>query len=194
MQRQAIASARASDGEAVLQRAMAALDRGDIATAAAEAQLATDLDQSSALAWELLSLALHRGGALEQAISAGRRAIDLEPSAASYHANLGVVLRLAGRTAEAEASYRAAIAIRPALRARAQQSRQHRARSGPQRRGRGELPRKRSKPIQLTRTLGTASASRFSVKRNLAKRSSRLSAPQRCVPSVPTSCPISPPC
>ncbi|WP_296205255.1 tetratricopeptide repeat protein, partial [uncultured Hyphomicrobium sp.] len=113
MQRQPIAVAHASDGEAVLQRAMAALDRGDIATAAAEAQLATDLNPSSALAWEILSLALHRGGALEQAISAGRRAIELEPSAASYHANLGVVLRAAGRAAEAEACYSAAIARDP---------------------------------------------------------------------------------
>jgi predicted O-linked N-acetylglucosamine transferase (SPINDLY family) len=110
MQRQPVARPQASDSEALLQRAIAALDRGDIATAAAEAQLAVDIDQNSALGWEILSLALHRGGAVAQAVAAGRKAVELSPGSASFHANLGVVLRSAGRTEEAEASYRAAIA------------------------------------------------------------------------------------
>jgi predicted O-linked N-acetylglucosamine transferase (SPINDLY family) len=103
------------DGEAVLQRAMAALDRGDLATATAEAQLAIDMSPGDGLAWEILSLALYRGGALEPALTAGHRAVGLKPEAADFHANLGVVLRAAGHLEEAEAAYRAAIAVDPAF-------------------------------------------------------------------------------
>ena len=113
MQRQPIAKRETGSGEALLQRAMAALDRGDIATATAEAQLAVDVAPGEALGWEVLSLALHRSGALESAIAAGRRAVALKPGAADFQANLGVVLRAAGRAAEAEAAYHAALAADP---------------------------------------------------------------------------------
>ena len=122
MHRQPTANSEAKDGQALSQRvhalqqsAMQALDRGDLATAASEAQLAIEAAPEDALAWEILSLALHRGGALDRAIAAGRRAVALKPDAADYHANLGVVLRAAGRTGEAEASYQAALAVNPSF-------------------------------------------------------------------------------
>jgi len=119
MQRQQVANGHAVDGKliertgALQQRAMQAFDKGDFAAAAANAHLAIEAAPEDALAWEILSLALHRTGALEEAIGAGRRAIALRPAAADFHANLGVVLRAAGHTAEAEAAYRAAISANP---------------------------------------------------------------------------------
>ncbi|WBT38303.1 O-linked N-acetylglucosamine transferase, SPINDLY family protein [Hyphomicrobium sp. DMF-1] len=113
MQRQPVTNRETSDGQALLQRAMEALDRGDVRSAAVDAQRAAEITPDEALAWEILSLALHRGGAIEQAIVAGRRAVALKPDAADFQANLGVVLRAAGRTEEAAAAYRAALAADP---------------------------------------------------------------------------------
>jgi predicted O-linked N-acetylglucosamine transferase (SPINDLY family) len=113
-QRHAIANrAQAPDAPSLVQRAMQALDRGDATSAAALARDAATAAPDDALAWEVLSVALHRCGSLDEAIETGRRAIALNPKAPDFHANLGVVLRSAGRLADAEAAYRAALDADP---------------------------------------------------------------------------------
>jgi len=67
----------------------------------------------SSLAWELLSVVLHRGGKTEESIKALQSAASLSPERAEIRFNLGNLFRLSGRLREAEAAYRAALALRP---------------------------------------------------------------------------------
>ena len=99
---------------APLDKAAAALGAGDLARAAMLAARETHAQPDNALAWEILSLATYRRGAMEAAVEAGREAARLAPSA-HRHANLGVILRAAGRLAEAEAAYIQALAADPAF-------------------------------------------------------------------------------
>jgi predicted O-linked N-acetylglucosamine transferase (SPINDLY family) len=113
MKRAPITAATTESGPTLVQRAIEALDRGDVMSAASLARSATEVSAKDALGWEVLSIALQRSGDLEASIEAGRKAIELNPKAADFHANLGVVLRAAGRPRDAEVSYRAAIACNP---------------------------------------------------------------------------------
>jgi predicted O-linked N-acetylglucosamine transferase (SPINDLY family) len=99
----------------LLERALAALQSGDLSLAAALATEKTKREPEDALAWEVLSIARYRRGVFDAAIDAARRAVRLTPQAPARHANLGVILRAAGQDEAALAAYEAAIAADPAF-------------------------------------------------------------------------------
>jgi predicted O-linked N-acetylglucosamine transferase (SPINDLY family) len=101
------------NSQVLVQRAMQALDSGDLANAVVHARDAVTSTPQNAVPWAILCVVLHRSRNFEQAIEAGRKAVELNPASAEYHNVLGVVLRAAGRHREAEASYHAAIKANP---------------------------------------------------------------------------------
>jgi tetratricopeptide (TPR) repeat protein len=75
---------------------------------------ALKLQPNSALAHDLLGIALFKKGRLDDAIASLRKAVKLEPKFALAHNRLGDVLRLRGKLDEAGAHLREAITLAPA--------------------------------------------------------------------------------
>ena len=98
-----------------LDKAAAALAAGDLARAAMLAARETHADPDNALAWEILSLATYRRGAMGAAVEAARKAARISPASAHRFANLGVILRAAGNLPGAEDAYIQALAVDPAF-------------------------------------------------------------------------------
>jgi tetratricopeptide (TPR) repeat protein len=76
--------------------------KGDLDDAVARYRDALALDDSLALAWNGLSLALGRQGQLDEAIVAAHRLIELEPDDPLSHTNLSRLLQQQGLIPEAE--------------------------------------------------------------------------------------------
>lgn len=75
---------------------------GELDAAVALYREALGLDDSLALAWNGLSIALGRLGQLDEAIEAGHRLIALEPDDPLSHTNLSRLLQQKGLIPEAE--------------------------------------------------------------------------------------------
>lgn len=76
--------------------------KGELDEAVARYREALGLDDSLALAWNGLSMALGRQGQLDEAIEAAHRLIDLEPDDPLSHTNLSRLLQQKGLIPEAE--------------------------------------------------------------------------------------------
>lgn len=63
---------------------------------------AVALDPDLAIAWNGLSMALHRSGDLDGAIEAGRRLVALEPDEPLGHTSLSIFYQAKGMVPEAE--------------------------------------------------------------------------------------------
>ena len=73
----------------------------DYADADRESRLATELDPTSAAAWNGRAIFLSMMNRDEEALVAGRRAVQLDPVAAWIHSDVGALLLTAGKTQEA---------------------------------------------------------------------------------------------
>jgi serine/threonine-protein kinase len=78
-----------------------------------ETRLATELDPTSAEAWEFYGLALSAMGRDEEAIVAGRRSVELDPVAPFILSDFGLILILARRYEEALQMWTTAIELDP---------------------------------------------------------------------------------
>ena len=96
--------------EALVQRAIAALQGGNVDTALSCALAAAQATPDDAFAHEVLSLAYYRRGEVVPGVAAAEKAVMLEATAGRF-ANLGVLLRAVGRDRDAEDAYQHAIEI-----------------------------------------------------------------------------------
>ena len=85
----------------------------DYAAGEREVRLATELDPTSAAAWDAYGLALSLMGRGEEAVGAYRRAIELDPVAPSILSNFSWILVLARKYQEALRTVNAAIELDP---------------------------------------------------------------------------------
>ncbi len=100
----------ALSGDGPIGRALAALDRGDLARAAMLAARETATAPDDAMAWEILSLAAYWRGALTAALAAAGEAAALTPDSARRQSALGTVLLACGQADAAESAFAAAVA------------------------------------------------------------------------------------
>ena len=87
----------------------------DYAAAERETRLATELDATSAVAWQYYGLALSVMGRDEDAVVAGRRAIELDPVVPLILSDVSAILNVAGKYHEALETANAAIELDPDL-------------------------------------------------------------------------------
>ena len=87
----------------------------DYADADRESRLATELDPTSAAAWDGRAIFLSMMNRDEEALVAGRRAVELDPVAAWIHSDVGAILLAAGEYREALETAGVAMELDPAL-------------------------------------------------------------------------------
>ncbi len=87
----------------------------DYAAAESESRLATELDSTSAPAWNGLAVFLSMLGRQDEALVYGRRAMELDPVTAWIHSDQGALLLAAGRYQEALETARIAMELDPAM-------------------------------------------------------------------------------
>jgi hypothetical protein len=98
---------------AALRAALAALERGDAAAAAAELDRADKIAPAHPDLLHLRAMLAMRGGAVDAAIGWFRRAVEAAPRTALYWNNLGYAYRTAGDLPQAETALMRAIALQP---------------------------------------------------------------------------------
>lgn len=81
------------------------LDRGDLDEAVRQLNAAVQKEKGNAMAWYLLTVALTRKEAFDQAVQAGREAVRLDPNRAECHFWLAESLRMSKNWKDAEAEY-----------------------------------------------------------------------------------------
>ena len=81
------------------------LDRGDLDEAVRQLNAAVQKEKSNSMSWYLLTVALTRKEAFDQAVQAGREAIRLDPNRAECHFWLAESLRMMKNWKEAESEY-----------------------------------------------------------------------------------------
>ena len=91
-----------SDARSVYREAFQHFAKGELEEAIAGYQRAIELDDSLAIAWNGLSMALAQQGNLDEAIDAAQRLIELEPEDPLSHTNLSRLLQQKGMIPEAE--------------------------------------------------------------------------------------------
>jgi tetratricopeptide (TPR) repeat protein len=91
-----------SDARSVYREAFQHFAKGELEEAIAGYQRAIKLDDSLAIAWNGLSMALAQQGNLDEAIDAAQRLIELEPEDPLSHTNLSRLLQQKGMIPEAE--------------------------------------------------------------------------------------------
>ncbi len=101
--------------DALYTSAVAALRRGETATAIGLLERAVSLAPDHAAAYEALGFGLQRQGRSEPALAALRRAVSLAPNLATAHNLIGIELLSHGNAAEALTSFKAALVARPSF-------------------------------------------------------------------------------
>ncbi len=109
----ATTSASAPSVEAQLQTALAAHQRGDIATAEAGYRDTLAREPANATAMHYLGVALFQKRRLDEALPLLSRAAEAVPQEPEFHNNLGLALAAADRNDDAIAAYRRALALKP---------------------------------------------------------------------------------
>ena len=91
-----------SEARNVYREAFQHFAKGELEEAIAGYRRAIELDQSLAIAWNGLSMALAQQGNVDEAIEAARRLVELEPEDPLSHTNLSRLLQQKGLIPEAE--------------------------------------------------------------------------------------------
>ena len=92
----------ANDAKAVYKEGFGHFVKNEVEEAIALYRRALEMDPSLAIAWNGLSMALAKQGALEEAIEAADRLVALEPDDPLSHTNLSRILMQKGMIQEAE--------------------------------------------------------------------------------------------
>ncbi len=93
-----------TEARTVYREAFQHFAKGELEEAIAGYQRAIELDESLAIAWNGLSMALAQQGNLDEAIDAANRLVELEPDDPLSHTNLSRLLQQKGLVPEAEAA------------------------------------------------------------------------------------------
>jgi len=100
-----------ADARSLYKKGFAHFVKGEIDEAIALYRGAVEADDTLAIAWNALSMALARKGELDSAIEAARRLIELEPDDPLSHTNLSRLLQQNGKIPEAEEASAAAMRL-----------------------------------------------------------------------------------
>ena len=95
-------STTSSEAKDVYKQGFQAFAKGDAEAAVSLYRRALELDETLAIAWNGLSMALAKQGALDDAVAAAERLIALEPDDPLSHTNLSRILMQKGMIPEAE--------------------------------------------------------------------------------------------
>ena len=113
MQREEIKPTPHVNGKSLAASAAEALTSGNLDMAISIARKAIALAADDAVAWQVLSVALHRAKLRKEALEAAERCVALRPQSVELISNLGAMQRANGLIREAEQTYRKAIALEP---------------------------------------------------------------------------------
>jgi tetratricopeptide (TPR) repeat protein len=91
-----------SEARSVYREAFQHFAKGELDDAIAGYHRAIEIDESLAIAWNGLSMALAQQGNLDEAIDAAKRLVELEPKDPLSHTNLSRLLQQKGLIPEAE--------------------------------------------------------------------------------------------
>ena len=90
------------DAKAIYKEAFGLFAKGEVDEAITRYRAAIDVDESLAIAWNGLSMALAKRGDLDAAIEAAERLVELEPDDPLSHTNLSRILMQKGEITAAE--------------------------------------------------------------------------------------------